>query len=224
MRCPHSACFTLNPPFAMLHLRLLLGFLLPTILLGQTQQYVGLRFATNIHYFPQAWEHDLTSGAFTTGVLGAYYAQYRKGSGFTLGLNINYKNNDEQGFPNLPVVMQDYGEASNVSYTGLEMDLKAGPRLGIVYPQIGYVLGYRLQHANFAVAGTSPRINRWYLMLPLGVSSYLPTRWGLVGFGAHYHVGILNMTTSPGGGGGGSIYDGGRQRYVSIEISMAYGQ
>jgi hypothetical protein len=187
------------------------------------QSGVGLRFASNVNYFPRARERGLVGGAFTTGVLGVFYSRYSQYSGFEAGLNISYKNGDDRGFPNLPVVMNDYSQDldQNIGYTGLEMDVKVGPRFYAVYPRIGYVLGYRLEQSGFFRSGLSGQINRLYLMLPLGLSSNLPTRWGTVGFGGYYQIGILNVVNNP-GSGSGTIYNGGRHRYASIEITVTY--
>ncbi|TAE61826.1 MAG: hypothetical protein EAZ89_00255, partial [Bacteroidetes bacterium] len=59
------------------------------------------------------------------------------------------------------------------------------------------------------------------LMLPFGVASNWPTRWGTVGFGAYYNVGVLNVVMDPTPGGAG-IYDGGRQRYLTLEMTVSY--
>ncbi|RMG66738.1 MAG: hypothetical protein D6722_14435 [Bacteroidetes bacterium] len=188
---------------------------------AQVRQYVGLRFATNIQYFPQAGQFVLMPGTFTTGVLGAFYSQYRPMSGFSIGLNVNYKDNNGRGMTNLPVVMQDYREGLNVGHTAVEMDLKAGPRLGVVYPQIGYILGYRFYQDGFLRPGYDEEINPWYLMLPLGLTTNLPTNFGTVGFGAYYNVGLLNVIRGAGPTGGG-LSDGGRQRYITLEINVTY--
>lgn len=187
------------------------------------QPGIGLRFATNLNYFPSPADYNLAEGVFTTGVFGVFLNNYTDKSGFDLGLNVAYKDHDGRGFPNLPVVMRDYGENQNVGYTGIEMDLKVGPRLYAFYPKIGYVLGYRVQQAGFQTAGGTNRINRWYLMLPFGLSTYLPTQFGSVGFGGFYHLGLLNVLRNPGSGSPGTIYDGGRQRYITFEITVSYG-
>lgn len=183
---------------------------------------IGMRYATNIHYFPRSADYDLASGAFTTGIFGLYYNDYRRTSGFEVGLNLNYKDGNGKGFPSLPVVMRDYGddETQNVGYFGLEMDLKVGPRFGALYPKIGYILGYRFTQVNFQKSLEAP-VNPWYLMLPFGLSTNLPTRWGTVGFGGFYNVGILNVLKDP-FPGDGNIYDGGREHFITLEINVAY--
>ena len=185
------------------------------------QQAIGMRFATNIHYFPRSNDYDLVGSAFTTGIFGLYYNNYRPNSGFEVGLNVNYKDGNGKGFPSLPVVMRDYGdENQNVGHTAVEMDLKVGPRFGVVYPKIGYILGYRFTQTGFQNSSEDP-INPLYLMLPFGVSTNWPTRWGSVGFGGFFNVGVLNVLKDP-FPGDGSIYDGGRQHFITFEITTAY--
>lgn len=188
---------------------------------ASAQQAIGMRFATDIHFFPRSKDYDLVPKAFTTGVFGLYYNNYRPNSGFEIGLNVNYKDGNGKGFPSLPVVMRDYGDSDqNVGYLGAEMDLKVGPRLGVLYPKIGYILGYRFTQIGFQNIREEP-INPWYLMLPFGMSTNLPTRWGTVGFGGFYNVGVLNVLKDP-FPGDGSIYDGGREHYITFEITVAY--
>ncbi|WNJ19382.1 hypothetical protein [Pontibacter sp. G13] len=185
---------------------------------GKAQEYeaFGMRFATDIQYFPRADESGLVTGTFTTGVLGVYYSNYKEFSGFQAGLNVNHKGG---GF-NLPVIMEDYGnDEQNTKHTSLEMDFKVGPRYKGLYAQIGYVLGYRFVQEGFLQEGVDAEINPWYLMLPFGLSTHLPTNWGNVGFGAYYNVGVLNMVKSP---DQAINPDGGRQRYFSIEITVDY--
>lgn len=184
---------------------------------------VGLRFASYINWFPRANEYSLAPGAYTTGVLGVYYKKFSPTSGYEVGINVNYKNADDQGFPNLPVIMRDFGDSpdQNVGVTGIELDLKAGPRFGPIHPKIGYVLGYRVNPMGFFEAGTDQTPNRIYLLLPLGTSVDLPTRWGSVGFGSFFHIGLLNVASKPDGFVGN--WDGGRLRAVSFEIIVSYG-
>lgn len=201
----------------MRYLGLIFILFLPCTLLSQ--QYVGIRFASDINYFPDVDRVDLVEGAFTTGKLGLFYANYQKASGFELGLNVNYKDGNDKGFPNLPVVMQDWQQDQNVGYFGLEMDFKAGPRIWPIYPKIGYVLGYRFTQLGFFNSPqTENKINRWYLMLPFGISANLPTQWGLVGFGGYYNIGVLNVVNLP---NQVSIRDGGRHRSITFEMTVS---
>lgn len=190
------------------------------------QNGIGFRFATNINTFPRAADYDLVDNGFTTGIFGVFLSRYQEKHGFEFGLNIVYKDHDNKGFPNLPVVMRDFGDdEQNVGLTSLEMDLKVGPRFKALNPKIGYILGYRLQQAGFQEPGADDDINRWYLMLPFGLSFNLPTNYGSVGFGSYYNVGIFNVlkNPNPGGGGSGSLFDGGRQRYLNFEIVVSFG-
>ncbi|MEM6806917.1 MAG: hypothetical protein AAF696_36290, partial [Bacteroidota bacterium] len=119
-----------------------------------SQNGVGFRFATNINTFPRANEYRLVEKGFTTGVFGLFFSNYKEKHGFELGANIVYKNNDDKGFPNLPVVMQDFGDdVQNVGLTSIEIDLKVGPRFKALNPKIGYIMGYRLQQSGFQQDG-----------------------------------------------------------------------
>ncbi len=192
---------------------------------GQNQPWnaVGLRFASYVNWFPRAEAHQLVTGAYTTGAFGVYFKRFSPTSGFEAGLNLNYKNGDDQGFPNLPVVMRDFsGEnPQNVGLTAVEFDLKAGPRFGPIHPKIGYVWGFRFRNSGFFSDSTDRTVNRMYLLLPLGTSVDLPTRWGSVGFGGFFHIGILNVARRPTGFTGN--WDGGRLRAVSLEVIVSYG-
>lgn len=202
-----------------------LSLLLLLLVSPCTAQYkgVGLRFAGNINYFPNALSYNLVRGGFTTGVFGVYYSNYAPKSGFEIGANLVYKNSDEQGFPNLPAIMSDFRPDQSVGITGIEMDLKVGPRFGAFNPKIGYVLGYRFKSEGFLRDGASGEINPLYLMLPFGVSGIWPTNFGTVGVGMFYNIGILNVLKDP-NPGNGSIYDGGRHRYINLELIVTYGQ
>lgn len=186
---------------------------------------VGIRFASFINWHPRGNEFLLVEGAYTTGAMGVYYKRFGPTTGFEAGLNLTYKDGDGRGFPNLPVVMRDYGpDSQNVGLTALELDFKAGPRFGILHPKIGYLIGYRLTRSGFLtdVAPDNWRINRLYIMLPMGASVDLPVRWGSVGFGGFFNVGLLNVVGEPAGNRGN--WEGGRLRSVSFEIIVSYGK
>lgn len=183
---------------------------------------IGLRFASNINYFPRALQFNLVPDGFTTGIFGVYYSNYTPKSGYEIGGNIVYKNGGE-GF-NLPVVMSDFAPDQSVGYGGIEMDLKVGPRFGSFNPKIGYILGYRFYQEGFLRDGAEGEVNPWYLMLPFGLSGVWKTNFGTVGVGGFYNVGILNVLKNPDPGAGtGSLYDGGRHRYINLEIIVTYG-
>lgn len=188
---------------------------------AMAQTGIGLRFASNLNFFPKAKEFQLVENSFTTGILGLFLSSYKTKSGFELGLSVNYKNGDDKGFPNLPVVMKDFGENQMVGITGLEMDLKVGPRFGAINPKIGYVLGYRFQQMGFQIDGVNEELNPFYLSLPFGASINLPTNYGSVGFGSFFNVGIFNVLKNP-NPGNGSIYTGGRMHFVNFEITVTY--
>lgn len=190
----------------------------------RAQQGVGVRFAANLNYFHQARDFALVEDWFSTGVLGIFYSQYREKSGFEAGTNVVYKNASGKGFPNFPVVMQDFGNSDqNVGITAVEMDLKVGPRFQAINPKIGYVVGYRFQATGFQEAGFDQETNRLYLYLPFGASANWPTRYGSVGFGAYYLVGITNALKNPAPGTTGTVfYDGGRMRAINLEIVVTF--
>jgi hypothetical protein len=184
---------------------------------------VGLRFASNINFFPNAIQYNLVGSGFTTGVFGVYWSNYAPKSGFEIGANVVYKNSDNQGFPNLPAVMADFTPDQNVGITALEMDLKVGPRFNAWNPKIGYVLGYRFKSEGFLRDGASGEIQPLYLMLPFGLSGIWPTNFGTVGVGGFYNIGILNVIKDP-TPGNGSLFDGGRHRYFNLELIVTYGK
>lgn len=206
-------------PVATRLICLFIGVLCLPNFLG-AQSYLGLRFASNINYFPRSEEFGLVGGAFTTGIFGISYSNYQPASGFSVGVNVNYKDGNGKGFPSLPVVMQDYGaDAQNVGHTSVEMELKVGPKIGVLYPQIGYILGYRFTQTGFLRDNASERqVNPIYLMLPFGATTNLPTNFGTVGFGAFFNVGVLNVLRpeQP------ASNNGGRQRFINLEITVAY--
>ncbi|MEO0894793.1 MAG: hypothetical protein AAFY71_00135 [Bacteroidota bacterium] len=197
----------------------LLTFLLISSFSLSAQKYFGIRFASDYNWFPLSDQVGLVDNGFTTGKLGLYYASYKQASGFEIGLNVNYKDGNGQGFSNLPVVMRDWGPDQNVGYMGVEMDVKAGPRIWPIYPKIGYILGYRFTRLGFFSDPDSEfEVNPLYLHLPFGVSANLPTQWGLVGFGAFFNVGVLNVANlqdQP------SFRNGGRHRSFTFEINVA---
>jgi hypothetical protein len=152
-----------------------------------------------------------------------FYRIYAPNRGIELGLNINYKDGDGSGFPNLPIIMTDF-DATNmqsVGMTALEADLKVGPRFGGIHPKIGYILGYRLRDENFLEEGSPNEINAWYFQLPFGCTVALPTSYGSVGFGATFELDLTNViknnTTLP-----GSSFRGGRQHAINLEISLTF--
>ncbi len=201
----------------MMRIFFLMACCLPVWLLGQTG--VGFRFSTNLNSFPRADELGLVNNAFTTGVFGVFFSQYHEKHGFEAGLNVVHKGG---GF-NLPVVMEDLGnDGQNLEMTAIEMDLKVGPRLGAINPKIGYILGYRVVQRGFLQPGFENPVNPIYLMLPFGASFNLPTQYGSVGAGAYYNVGIFNVLSNP-GSGTGAIYNGGRHRYLNLEMVVTFG-
>ncbi len=203
------------------------------------QQGVGLRFATHFNHFPNNEEVDLIPNWFSTGQFGVFYRSYNAYGGAEIGLNLNYKRTkDSKGFPNLPLVMQDFpakdqlGNAvlSDVGLTAIEMDLKLGPRFGAVNPKIGYTLGYRLKQQNLIdptnVNPDTVKMNRVYLSLPFGTSVDFFTNFGTIGVGAYYNIGILNVKRKPQNWDCGDFscgfYPGGKWNSVSLDITVTF--
>lgn len=191
--------------------------LIPSVL--SAQMGLGFRFGTNINTLPRAEEHGLVENPFTTGQIGIFFSRYQEKHGFELGMNVVHKG----GNFNLPVVMNDFGnDGQNIRFTALEVDMKVGPRIGAINPKIGYILGYRFNQRGFFVQGVEDPLNPVYLMLPFGASFNLPTQYGSVGAGAYYNVGIFNVVSNP-GSASGALYNGGRHRYLNIEMVVTFG-
>lgn len=191
-----------------------------SVLKQESIQGIGFRFGSHFNHFPRSDEFNLVSGWFSTGVLGAYYHNYKQFTALELGINLVYKNAGDNGFPNLPVIMEDFQDDQATGVTALETDLKVGPRLGYFQPQIGYVIGYYFNAEGFEQ--DNPRdINRVYVHLPFGCSFRLPTNYGFVGIGAHYYVGLANVIKKP--DNAPTDFNGGRIRAFHIELTMSFG-
>ena len=186
------------------------------------QEGIGLRFASDFNYFHRAIEADLVEGWFSTGKFGPYFRSYNKNGGVEVGLNVVYKNGTGRGFPNFPLVMRDFRENQQVGITALEMDLKAGPHFWVVNPKIGYLWGYRFQTIGVKSNLSDTRNpNQWYFALPFGVSGDWYTGFGTIGGGLYYQVGITNVMRKP-TGFSGVIYDGGKMRAITAEITVTF--
>lgn len=198
------------------------------------QQGWGMRFSSNFNHFVRPNEYSLADNWFSTGVLGAFYRSYNAYGGYEIGLNTVYKNNTGKGFPNLPVVMRDFtkDKSQNVGITALEMDLKVGPRFGVINPKIGYVMGYRFRKSGFynplELNEDTVTTNGFYLNLPFGLSADFPTGFGTVGFGAYYYIGILNIRHAPIWYKNAyrpyldGFYPGGNLNSVNLEITVTF--
>jgi len=211
----------------MLRIRLILLTLLCFAggqeVLAQPWDAIGMRFATYVNWHPRPARFNLIQGSYTTGVIGAYYKRFSNASGLELGLNLNYKNGDDRGFPNLPVIMTDYGpvDTQSVGITAIETELKVGPRIGYLHPKFGYVIGYSFQRTGLLENAPSDwSVNRFYFLIPVGASFDLPTRYGSVGFGAYFFIGLLNVVSEPPNNAGN--WEGGRLRTISLEITASF--
>lgn len=189
----------------------------------QGQNYLGVRFASELNYFPRYREYGLVSSPFTTGILGVSNRIDKRRSSFEFGVNLVYKNGDDKGLPNLPGVMQDFDKDQSVGLASAELMLLAGPRLDWLYPRIGYILGYRWEIQNLQIR---PRLeeNRIYLHLPFGAAAHWPANFGSVGLGLYYVIGVTNVLRNPNPGNNTIIYNGGRMHSIHLELSMAFGK
>ena len=184
---------------------------------------IGFRAGTYLTWFPRADDYDLVEGSFTTGVFGLFYRRYSNQGGVEVGLNVAHKGNANGGL-SLPVIMRDFGDDDLLGEIYISLN-RVGPRFLAINPQIGYILGYRLRTDGFQPDPYDDPLNRWYLMLPFGAEAVWPTNFGSVGVSASLNVGLLNVRRDPdGGNNGGSIYDGGRQRSISLQITATYGK
>lgn len=186
------------------------------------QPHLGLRFSSNLNHFHRPEDNDLIEGWFSTGVFGAFFSSEQPNSGYEVGINVVYKNFDEQGFPNLPGVMEDFRPDQQAGLTALEMDFKVGPRFKGFHPKIGYIMGYRFNAGGFQEPERQ-EINRFYLSLPFGLSFRLPTQFGSVGAGAYYLIGVTNVLQRLDGVNTQGFYNGGRMRAINLELVVTYG-
>lgn len=199
----------------MLRLVHIVWFILPQLILGQTE--IGLRFGSYLHSFSDRNEDLLVNGQFTTGVLGVNMYQYFEKSRLEYGLNIIHKGTSDALFPNLPLIMQDFGDAKDINMTAIEAHIKAGPSFDVFFPYVGYAVGYRLSVDNFQ-NNNQRRVNRIYFSLPMGFSFNFPTNFGSVGFGGAYYVGLTNVLAKVGEESGT-----GRLQVVGFELTVSYG-
>ena len=131
---------------------------------------------------------------------------------------------------NLPVVMRDYTtkgnpQNQNVGVTAIESSFLFGPRIGRIFnPKTGYKIGYFFKNAGFQEDSTlsleTIKMNRLYMTLPFGGTIDLPTKWGTVGFGAFYSVGLLNVMQKPKDYNQAGFYDGSKLRNLNFEITV----
>lgn len=189
----------------------------------------GLRFASDFNHFYRAEDYPLMSGWYSSGIFGGFYRAYNRGGGYEIGLSAMYKGNNANSV-NLPVVMRDYTvkgnpEKQNIGVTALEANFMFGPRIGrIVNPKTGYKIGYFFKNAGFqkpdSLYPEAISMNRFYMSLPFGGTIDLPTKWGTVGFGAFYSVGLLNVMKKPAGYNKQGLYDGSKLRSLTFEITV----
>ncbi len=195
-------------------LLVVLMLVLPMQLLGQ--QSWGFRFAGDFSHFG-ASELPLTPGTFSTVNLGPYFASVDRWGGYQVGLYFRYKD-VRDGF-NLPLVMRDFDAGTNSSLAALELDLRAGPRFGWFFPQIGIVGGWRWKASGLAADNAPSRPNRFYLAAPIGMKLRLPTGFGATGVGVHYLIGLSNFLKNPDNRTG---WSGGSLRTLQVELFVQF--
>lgn len=189
---------------------------------GFAQRGFGLKFAADFNTFFRPQEYDVIDGHFSNMVIGPFYKAYFKNGGVDVGINLRYKNNTDGGFPNLPLIMQDFKGEHNIGLTALEMDFKAGPRFGVFNPKLGYILGYRFKHEGFLEDGSTQEVNPVYLSLPLGASFEFPTGYGSVGAGVFWEIGLTNVIKKPDSFTGAGLYDGSKIRSFNAELFILF--
>lgn len=181
------------------------------------QRGIGFRFASDINYFFRSKSNELIDGAWSHIVIGPYFSAYYNNGGAQVGFNFIYKNNQDTGFPNFPGVMEDISGDHNIGITALEMDLKVGPRFGVVNPKIGYLVSYWFKREGFLEDGAAVELNNWNVQLPFGATFDFPTGYGSVGFGLFFEVGLTNVIKNP-DRNSFQNFNGSRVRAVNAEL------
>jgi hypothetical protein len=187
----------------------------------QAQRGFGFRFGTEFNYFFRAQNHPLVDGWWSHMKVGPYYQAYFDNGGAQVGINLLYKNDRETGFPNFPVIQRDFSDDQSIGITALELDLKVGPRFGLINPKIGYLIGYYFRREGFLEDGQTADLNRVFVSLPFGVSIEGPTGYGSVGFSAFYNIGLNNVIRNP-TPQGLQDWDGSKIRGLSFEFLVLF--
>jgi hypothetical protein len=187
---------------------------------ANAQRGIGFRMGSDFDYFFRADAHPLVDGWWSHFVFGSYYQAYSEDGGAQIGLNILYKNDRDKGFPNFPVVQRDWRLGQNIGLTALEADFKVGPRFGLFNPKIGTQVMYCIRREGFLEQGDSSRLNRAYIMFPIGLSLEGPTGYGSVGFGIFYCIGLNNVIKDP--APGIRDYDGSKIRGLRFELNVSF--
>lgn len=185
------------------------------------QRGFGLRFGSDFNHFFRAEQHPLVDGWWSNLVFGPYYQAYFDDGGAQVGLNILYKGNTGQGFPNFPVIQRDFKDDQNVGLTAVELDFKVGPRFGLINPKIGMLLSYWVKRDGFLEAGATDPLNNINFQFPIGVSIEGPTGYGSVGFSVFYEIGLTNVLKNP-MPSGLEDWDGSKMRGLSFEMFILF--
>ncbi|HHG83439.1 MAG TPA: hypothetical protein ENJ82_01720 [Bacteroidetes bacterium] len=185
------------------------------------QRGIGFRFGSDFNYFFQADQHPLVDGWWSQMRVGPYYQAYFDNGGAQIGLNLLYKNDRERGWPNFPVIQNDWRDGQNIGITAIETDLKVGPRFGPFNPKIGYLISYSFRRTGFLEDGKVADLNRLYVALPFGLSVEGPTGYGSVGFSVFYNIGLNNVIKNP-NPNGFQDYDGSKIRGLTFEFFVLF--
>ncbi len=206
------------------------GFRFPMILLSMmfaflclpAQRSVGFRFGTDANHFYRGDENEAREGWWSNAVLGIFYQAYFPNGGFRLGGNLLHKSNTNRGFPNLPVIMNDFSNNTNIGFTALEMDLKVGPRFSFFNPQTGYLIGFQMKHEGYVDSTSAAKSNSFYISVPFGCSFDFPTGYGAVGFGIFYEIGLSSVLNEKTIAPSSDAANGSRWRTLNIEIIVSF--
>ncbi len=185
----------------------------------QAQQGFGLAFQGRLNYLTDRAE-PVPTGWFSDAALGLTYKSYWWGAGFEAGLYWVYKGGPSE--VRLPIVNQDFQAGQTTAYKAAEAGFRFGPRWQVFYPRSGLLVGYRYQ-AQGLVTDANRTLNRWYALLPLGLSLELPTSFGTTGASFYYDIGLTNHLRRPASASNGA-YEGAKLRRMTIEIHVMWGE
>jgi len=184
---------------------------------------VGLRFASDFNHFYRSKENILSDGWFSNAIIGTYFAAFSKHGGIELGANFLYK--PQKNSFSFPLIQRDLSKDSslNVGLSAFEGEFKFGPRiLRLIYPQSGYVFGFRTKSIGFSEASAGPQtVKKFYMSIPVGCSVYLPTAFGTTGFGIHYDIGVTNVLNN---NNSKSEAQNGRLNSIRFQITVMFGE
>jgi hypothetical protein len=166
------------------------------------QQGIGLRFGSSFNHFFRPADHPATNGLFSNGVLGLTYKFYERFGHIELGAALGHK--EQEGGFGFPIVMEDFNDSLNTSFTYFAAEIKVGPRVfWYFHPKFGISTGFRSKMSGLYQQDEDARPNErieqnaFFLNLPIGFSIELPTSFGTTGFAAYYEIGVTNTLNQP---------------------------